>query len=1178
MLVDYKFNQRRKTYQIIMKSIAADRRFLFGWALAVFVLQFGQSSAENIRSLATDKVVLEVWTAPQYDWDEQTGEKDGPNIALFATLKEVAIGFGDAIEFEPNMYINAGDSVCSVDSNGNPLEPSAKQEVCDANCVNGHRYCAVPPTDAIHADVQGKALLAESLRRMCIWDIYGQDQDGNWSNETNYFEYLQGFHEARCDARNFSKDCVGGVIVEYKMNVAWIQNCFVDSGGIMSDQENPVYQKQVDAQKEKNVDALDSLPAVMVNGELQTEVTADALFDLICKQLPKDKVPDDICGGKLEETLGDDEDKEEEKVAEKELEAEIAADLGEDEKSNNEGTEKESDDSDSEGEENLTPEQEADVDEKEAEKEQQEEEKEEVEWKEEKEEKEEAEVPADEHAVEKEEEKLEDLEAADAGIDATPDHANEGAVVIEVWTTPNMDWDPETGKGDGPNIKLFDHLKEVVLGFGEKISFRPQMYISSQDDVCKSETTDEAKRECGDMNCSNNHRYCAVAPDDWKLTGESLVEESLRRLCLWEVYGRNDDGEDDVLYFDYLAKFHELKCDNVDYEESCISSVFSDVNIKPFFVNACINNSGGLSDEADNEILKEVVTFQKATFEYNKLKAEQVPILLINGKPLEGALEKSLDELFGKVCEEFPTDKQPDVCSGDLKENLGEDEGDPEAHASDMPEAAESEAPESEASSATESPTEAPLESKSESSSESETLAPQPNITAETSSPNGVWDLDSAGTSPPLGETTEESVERGGDASPEEGVASPNAPDTTDPSKLDSLPTPTTASMEKDDDDDSLNALDFKVIDTAIEHLAVLQKCEVDTAALVSNLLALGGTDGHFKDAAETIESDIPMLMSKSCPHDQGQDILNRMEDFHKCAMFDLQELIETFPSTAVGVMMRCASAYSNMTKEEEEKGFIPEQCIRTVEADSVLGRGFFGLYLYPDIACPCFEKLHDGIPECTADVWPIPINGAQVKVQSCLVGQYCQAIDGICEENLQTLHECLPPKGTNPADMVCSDIFEKCSTVYDNVPPMLSAAPLPDACLRIAEGSKFYGEHVVERYDTFRHKCGENIELWEGHTPIAEFKNFVTHGVMGIDYRSLPFMSGALGGFFAGIVFCIVVVIVRKFCLCVQACFRAFCDCCCGRCRKKKVAQRPKSKEYSTVITEGDDELEYRD
>jgi len=1164
-------------------------KIYFGCTLAAFAfLSVGAQSIQS-RSLALgDPVKVEVWTTPQNDWDELTGE-EGPNVALFATLKEIVLGFGAAVDFEPNYYINDGDAVCSVDRHGNPLTPSAKIDVCNANCANNHRYCVAPPTDPKHSTVLGLQLLAESLRRQCIWKNYGENFEGDWVEESTFFDYLQSFLDLGCD--NFDKVCIGQAIDTLHLNGGKIQKCFVDSGGVSANGPNTVFESLIIKQGQQKINRLQSLPALFINGQLQTDLSTDVLFTKICELAPKDKLDAGLCDGNVEETLGEDEEyTAEEEEAKEELEEEIAEDLA-GAITSGQSTEKETSALDEEVEEEEEKEEEEKEDgltvnkaptAKEASKAFAEDN--------------DDNAPLTEEIVEQEEEKLENLEAVDSGLNpVTVNHHDEDAVIIEVWTTPDMDWNT-TGKGDGPNIALFDHLKEVVLGFDDKITFRPQMYISSLDEVCGTEATLEAKADCGDMNCVNGHKYCAVAPDDWKLNGELLVKESLRRLCIWEAYGRNEDGKDDVLYFDYIAKFHEKQCDNVNYKESCIVEVLEETKIDATRLNVCMQDSGGFGDRSNNEILQMVTHFQKKTFALHKLSVYQFPIVLINGRVFEGAAEKTLEELFGRICLEFAAGEKPDVCLDDIEENLGEDEDKAEENDAkeelekeiaedlgekewDIPVVKETLSPLVETESPTDAPTgipsDIPTDHPTDLPTDLPTVAPVAQTTVPTEasivtqSPILPVDLNAEIATKGTEDTTEKSAEN----PPEEEFATESSA----PNSLDATSKPTLA--EHTTDDGSLYSLDLKLVDAAIDHLAVLQQCDVDTASLVAHLMALADTDiSNLKDTVDTIEKDMPLLMAQECPHDAGVEILSRMEEFHKCALFNLQDLIETFPSTATGVFMRCADAYSSITKVEEEQGYIPEQCIRTLEADSTLGRGLFGLYLYPDRACPCFEHLGDGIPECTADVWPIPINGALVKVQSCLVGQYCQKIDGLCEDNLRQLDQCLPPKGTLPRDMVCEDIFDKCSGIYSNVPPMLTAAPLPDACVRVAEGSKFFASHIVERYDYFRHKCGKNIELWEGHTPVAEFKAFIQQGAMGIDYRSLPFVGGALGGFFAGIIFCIVVVLVRKFCLCVQSCISSCCACCCGR---KNKLQRPKSKEYRNVTTDVDDtdvESEYHD
>lgn len=724
-------------------------------------------------------------------------------------------------------------------------------------------------------------------------------------------------------------------------------------------------------------------------------------------------------------------------------------------------------------------------------------------------------------------------------------------------------------------------------------------------------------------------------PDHAALTGADLVEEALNRQCVWKNYHNNDDWDSEQKYFAYLEQFLNRGCDtkkvkrctgnsldaveiDQDVINSCIGDVTADVD------NLVLNEQIQKQEERGIDQLASLPVILVNGVQLEVISEEAVFKAICDAFPAgtidvcDGDIEENLgedqnledekeaeEELVEEIAEELGeseeqveeevtglqqngdfglTDEEKKaIMEGEEEEleeieeeeeELGEEafEALDEANSEETmpPEApAEGEAEPAEPSDtadwgAGESPAEEeqqPLEGEQEPSAEfpvgdetplprpqvefpSENAAPQAELPVETSSPQ-LDQLNSMGGEEP-------SAQMPAHEEPEPALYTP-----TPPAPGEGAATATT--------------LDLTLVGTALDHMEALQTCDVDTSLLLDKLSQLA-TGGQLQTEAEDIESDLPLLMTQNCPHEDGVEILHRLRNFHGCAMFDLQALIETFPSTAVGVAMRCATAYQSMSKEEAESGRIPDACIRTVEASSVLGRGLFGLYLYPDVACPCFEKLGDEIPECTADVWPIPINGALLKVQSCLVGQYCKTIDGLCDKKMKVLNTCLPPRGTKPDDMQCGEIFDRCSEVYEDIHPMLNAAPLPDACIRIAQGSDYYGTHIVERYDVFRHQCGENMELWEGHGKVAEFKSFVTEGIYGIDYQSVPFISGAAGGFIAGIIFTIVFIIVRNICICIK---NFICNCCC--CGKKK-SKRPQTKDYATVEMNGEEIEEYRD
>lgn len=914
------------------------------------------------------------------------------------------------------------------------------------------------------------------------------------------------------------------------------------------------------------------------------------------------------------------------------------------------------------------------------------------------------------------------------------------SVTLDFWSNPRYDYEGgEDNNGEGPNIEAIKILRKVEVAFGVGVNFDFNQHINLGTMVCPSTDKDgvelsaeERKQVCNDS-CTNNRRYCEAPPKDpdhfW-LKGSRLVEEALRRQCIWNTFHNNDDWESEKKIFEYLENYYARECDKKGQfkEERCISRVLYDAQITEDEMNKCVEESGGLVDDRNNNMLqKQVIRGRKKGVEEWLGQSNQLPLVIINGEPME---EISEIAIFTTICGLIREKDKIDACDDlMMEEQLGENE-DPEEIAEEINEVdeevaaiaelnggteedalgmteeqnedlaneenmeeekedeelglgptdaqeavveaevenAEAEAEETEVENA-----EAEEAEEQEGEEEEEELGLEAmealeegidaitNTTAEEgyeASPGSEEEegLESPGSEEateegdPMGEGFE--TPPGGEEAPQEGDPStegfespqdgPETPEESDPSttgeegfgtpldgeetleegdpsnaaeeesetpfdtpeeggdlpseeETEALSEDETTETEVNTEDEemvfrnapedsleekekvvNLDPLDLDLVDMEVSHLEALNNCGVDTALLMNKLVQLG-TGGNLKQELDDIDADLPLLMTETCPHEQGLDILHRLRNFHGCAMFDLQEVIETFPSTATGVALRCANAYKNMTKEEEESGFLPEACVRTVEASSVLGRALFGVFLYPDVACPCFEKLGDGIPECTADVWPIPINGALVKTQSCLVGQWCQTVDHLCQDNMATLNQCLPPRGTKPDSMDCDAIFEGCSNVYDQLHPMLNSAPLPDACVRIAQGSDFYGTHLVERYDVFRHQCGQNIELWEGHSKVAEFKSFVQEGVYGIDYQSIPFVTGATGGFVAGIVFAVVFIIVRNICICIRNCCRRFCDFICCR-KKNRRNQRPTSKDYATVTTSGDDVEAYHD
>jgi hypothetical protein len=225
----------------------------------------------------------------------------------------------------------------------------------------------------------------------------------------------------------------------------------------------------------------------------------------------------------------------------------------------------------------------------------------------------------------------------------------------------------------------------------------------------------------------------------------------------------------------------------------------------------------------------------------------------------------------------------------------------------------------------------------------------------------------------------------------------------------------------------------------------------------------------------------------EQCTDSEKQTFEASLDTFQSCSQWDVRELIETLPSALVGTALKCANLI--LGGGEGLKDLSPQdlhQCSSSILGDNPLGKAVRSFYLYPDKTCPCLQSLSEehSIPECTLDVWPIPLAGSWLKTSSCIMSVFaCSYFDGFCLAELQVLDKCLP--GVDEP-LSCGAV-QKCNAVGDSfslsLPPSLLGTPLPDACIRV------YGEHkkeelagtfVTERYDIYRHKCAGNTQVWQ--------------------------------------------------------------------------------------------------
>ena len=233
--------------------------------------------------------------------------------------------------------------------------------------------------------------------------------------------------------------------------------------------------------------------------------------------------------------------------------------------------------------------------------------------------------------------------------------APDARVEYQLWTDPS----------DVVSRALEQTFGLAASALGDRASFKPHPYI--YDGIlagCQSELT--MGNDCGNL-CVNSGRYCAMDPDDDMNLGSSgadVVQEALRRLCIWQTYGQDGIGQ---AWWDYVAAFIDsCPTDEIPPEGQPIRLKFNDPDCVAFSmvtaqidenrINKCMETSGPLSENATvaNTLLDQELLDQRAA------GVVLIPSLVVNQAVIHGSL--SFATVLKAVCSGFAPGSEPAVC------------------------------------------------------------------------------------------------------------------------------------------------------------------------------------------------------------------------------------------------------------------------------------------------------------------------------------------------------------------------------------------------------------------------------------------------------------------------------------------------------------------------------------
>ena len=218
----------------------------------------------------------------------------------------------------------------------------------------------------------------------------------------------------------------------------------------------------------------------------------------------------------------------------------------------------------------------------------------------------------------------------------------DATVEYTIWTTPK----------DPISTPLLKSFREVALALGSHAKFTPHMYV--YDGIFAGCQSPDGKDQCYNL-CTNEGRYCATDPDDdldSGLSGADVVTESLRRVCIWNEYGKDGVG---LPWWDYVDEFL-FRCDTVEYfkNEDCIKDAMKHAGVEWNVVQSCMDDGGGLEGNKINKVLEEELAARART------GVVILPSFYVNTAPLRGAL--TTNEVFEAICAGYADGSEPEVC------------------------------------------------------------------------------------------------------------------------------------------------------------------------------------------------------------------------------------------------------------------------------------------------------------------------------------------------------------------------------------------------------------------------------------------------------------------------------------------------------------------------------------
>jgi hypothetical protein len=212
-----------------------------------------------------DRVEYEFWT----NSNDECGPKCDAQVEFVRNFKGVAqiLERGGYTQFTPH-YITWYCPQAFIES---------KQ--CKSQCINNGRYCAPDPEKDFNKGYDGKQVVTENLRQLCVFKVANES---NPRQPWKWWDYVTDF-QIRCRMKDnrYGPECAEEVIKSLNIDVDKVRKCMGDPNG---DADNDLLKHEQEAQVGSGVRGdVTILPTLVINQrQYRGKLDKTAVLKAIC--------------------------------------------------------------------------------------------------------------------------------------------------------------------------------------------------------------------------------------------------------------------------------------------------------------------------------------------------------------------------------------------------------------------------------------------------------------------------------------------------------------------------------------------------------------------------------------------------------------------------------------------------------------------------------------------------------------------------------------------------------------------------------------------------------------------------------------------------------------------------------------------------------------------------------